>query len=376
MKRTNQFSSAIFEAIESRVLLSGASSITPGHIAMADANAFFSQPLVHQVSGSHSIHGGVVNKAPTKKTPSAKPAPKVTPKPAPKPTPKPAPKVTPKPAPKVTPKITPKHNPTPKFNQTPTLTPTPTPTPGLPPIAAEPALSFSFLHYQDFSKDPLFATSGPLENDVKQGASGDCWLLATLASVAKVDPSEIRNLVTAVGDGTYEVKFDIKGKFTTVRVDGQLPATADGTLAYAGLGTGGSIWVAIVEKAYAAVRTNAASYASLDSGWMDEAFAILGDTSASSFAADNAQSLLSTLSKDLSAGDSIVMGINQAADGAQLVAGHAYTVDSVTADASGNSVSLRLRNPWGVGGTNNDGYVTITGQQALDSMIGFTYAKV
>src|SRR6202023_2969401 len=99
------------------------------------------------------------------------------------------------------------------------------------------------------------------------------------------------------GDGTYEVKFDLAGKSTVDRVDGKLPATPGGSLAYAGLGTGGSIWVAIIEKAYAVARNNTHSYAALDSGWMDEAYAVLGDSSHSTFSADSAASLLSTLSK-------------------------------------------------------------------------------
>jgi len=52
----------------------------------------------------------------------------------------------------------------------------------------------------------------------------------------------------------------------------------------------------------------------------------------------------------------------------------------VITDSNGIAIGLVLRNPWGVDGTGNDGvndgYVTVTGQQAFDSMLGFSYAAV
>ena len=72
--------------------------------------------------------------------------------------------------------------------------------------------------------------------------------------------------------------------------------------------------------------------------------------------------------------------MNAPADGAPLLASHAYTVDGINVDATGNPITLRLRNPWGVDGAendgNNDGYVTVTAQQAYDSMLGVVSATV
>ena len=68
-----------------------------------------------------------------------------------------------------------------------------------------------------------------------------------------------------------------------VRVDADLPVGSWGGMAYAELGRQESLWVAIMEKAYACYRgagyadgTLAAGYDRLDGGWMDEAFATSG----------------------------------------------------------------------------------------------------
>ena len=109
---------------------------------------------------------------------------------------------------------------------------------------------------------------------------GDCWLLATLGSAVRTNPNSIRQTVVEFGDGTYAV--ELGGKF--YRVDGDLPtwSPTDTTLRFAGLGQSGSIWVAIVEKAYTSYRTAAGTYGGIDGGWPEEAFQAIGDSGFSS----------------------------------------------------------------------------------------------
>lgn len=234
--------------------------------------------------------------------------------------------------------------------------------------------------YQNFSSHPLFSPAGPSPDDVAQGDVGDCYFLSVLSSVAKIDPWKIRQSVLDMGDGTYLVQFNRAGGKVYVRVDGQLPTLGGGMPDYAGFGAQGSIWVAIIEKAYAVFRGPVSSYASIDGGWMDEAYAALGSPGKDLYGIGSPQELLVLIQHDLLAGLSVTYAVNMPADGAPLLASHAYTVDRVNVDSAGNPLSLRLRNPWGVDGAgndgNNDGYVTVTAPQAYDSMLGVVSAEV
>jgi hypothetical protein len=232
--------------------------------------------------------------------------------------------------------------------------------------------------YQSFSDHPLFGSAGPSANDVMQGQVGDCWYLAVLSSVAKIDPWKIRQSVLDMGDGTYLVQFSHGSSSVFVRVDDRLPATPSGNLDYANFGAQNSIWVAVMEKAYALFHGPTASYSSIDGGWMDEAYAALGATAQSIYSAAGPQALLAAIQQQLAAGKSVTYAANTPADGAPLLAGHAYSVDAVNMDQSGNPSSLRLRNPWGFDGAgsdgSNDGYITVTAQQAYDSLLGVVSA--
>jgi hypothetical protein len=234
--------------------------------------------------------------------------------------------------------------------------------------------------YADFSNNPLFSSAGPSENDIYQGQIGDCFFLSVLSSVAKIDSAKINQTVLDMGDGTYLVQFSKGTSNVFVHVDGQLPVLSNGQLDYAGLGAQGSIWVAIVEKAYASFRGTTSSYASINGGWMSESYSALGESSSSFYGGTGATALVATIQSAQAAGQSVTYGTVTVANGAPLIAGHAYTVDAVNVDGQGNVVSVRLRNPWGVDGAgndgHNDGYVTVTAQQLYASMAGIVTASV
>jgi hypothetical protein len=236
---------------------------------------------------------------------------------------------------------------------------------------AEPAVDAG-VTYTSFSNDPIFASGGPSANDIFQGNVGDCYFLAVLSSTAKVDPARIQQSVLDMGDGTVIVQLDKNGKAVYVHEDESLPVNSDGTLAYAGLGAQNCTWVGLMEKAWTYVRTNAASYDAINAGWMDEAYSALGASKVTStFTASSAASLLTLIQKDLAAGQGVTYATQSAPDGSGLIEDHAYTV------ISAGTNSLTLRNPWGVDadGTGN-GYVTITGAQALAAFTGMVAANV
>lgn len=245
----------------------------------------------------------------------------------------------------------------------------------------DPGLDTTAAKWKNFSSSPLFADNGPSADDVEQGYIGDCWFMSTLSAIAQTNANAIKQSVVELGDGTYAVQFsNNNGSKAFVRVDADLAVASWGGMQYAGLGAQNSVWVAIMEKAYASFRyAGAANYANLDGGWMDEAFGDLGYAASSIWDAESGNSLLGLIEQELAEGKAVTMAINQAKGGAPLIGCHAYTVVEVKTDAEGNK-TLVLRNPWAIDGAGsdgkNDGYVTITASQALASFWAVTSANV
>ena len=208
--------------------------------------------------------------------------------------------------------------------------------------------------YASFADRPLFADTGPTIGDVVQGQLGDCYFLSVLAAAADVQPQRVRDAVVDLGDGTYAVQF-ARGKTKTYhRVDADLPTDAWGRPAYAQLGAGGSLWVAVLEKAFTGFRTASYTYASIECGWMTEPAAALGMSYKSLDAATGGGGLLQLVGDAHDAGRATALATRAALDGEKFVSGHAYTVAGVNRGSGGAVVSLMLRNPWGT-----DGYTTL-----------------
>ena len=214
---------------------------------------------------------------------------------------------------------------------------------------------------KDFSNNWLFADWGPSINDVDQQDLGDCWLMAAAGAVAYESPNQIREIVADFGDGTYGVKLG--GKF--YRVDADL-ATWNATSTdqrFAGLGMQNSLWVAIVEKAYAHFRTGENTYASLNGGDPGTALAAYGVTdvqttyhAASSNDADAANNIYNAYRNWKPA----VVSVGSVPAGSKLVGGHAYTVVAAVRNSAGVVTSITLRNPWGGDDTGGNPFVTVT----------------
>ncbi len=240
---------------------------------------------------------------------------------------------------------------------------------------ADPGLDDPTARYKNFSSHPLFSGVGPSPDDVDQGYVGDCWFLSTLSSIARINPEAIRQAVVELGDGTYAVQFaHADGSKAYVRVDGDLPTASWGGMQYAEFGADKSIWVAIMEKAYACFRDGGvANYADLDGGWMSEAFTDLGYSSTEIWDAANGEDLFDGIAQDLADGKAVTIAINQPRNNCPCVGSHAYSVVSIDTDAQGNR-TMTLRNPWGIDGAGhdgmNDGYVRVTPLQAFTSYWG------
>ena len=146
------------------------------------------------------------------------------------------------------------------------------PKPSLP--AAEPRLPrgkdfngkpFNGLHFTPSAGD-LFV-GGASSRDVAQGNLGDCFFLASLAAVARLKPSLVKNAVRANKDGTFTVTFQQHTRGGTkpveITVDGTLPADAEGRRTFGRSTTRSERWPAIYEKAFASFK---GGYDRLDKG--------------------------------------------------------------------------------------------------------------
>ena len=235
-------------------------------------------------------------------------------------------------------------------------------------------------NYANFANLPLFASTGPSSQDISQGAVGDCWLMAALGAAAKSNPNSIIQTVVNLGDGTFAVEL---GGFY-YRVDADLPTINpfSNTLQFAGLGQQNSLWVSIVEKAYAFHRFGLNTYQSLNSGWPSTAFGQLGALNAAQVTFNNGTAALNYIQNELNQGKGVAVCVLNPPAGVPLVGTHCYIVEQVNYSmvdlGFGNTflmpVSVTLRNPWGfdgggnVDGNPNDGLVTVTGAQLVNSL--------
>ena len=242
--------------------------------------------------------------------------------------------------------------------------------------------------WDDFSDRPLFPAGGPSELDVDQNAAADCYLLASVSSLAKVAPRYLTDRIVDLGDGTYGVRFERDGRPEFVRVDGDLPVDGSGNPYFAGLGRGGAIWTAVMEKAWAFFRRDAGTYASTNFGRIAEAYDALGidstswATSATASAFSSRGGLLETIDSFLDKGYSVVYSTRDTQpSGSKVRPNHVVLVDRVVRDRSGNASGVVLRDQYktddpDVRDGSDDGYVTLTAAQAAAWMEGVSWVDV
>jgi len=216
-------------------------------------------------------------------------------------------------------------------------------------------------NYKNFRNNPLFADWGPNQNDIDQQDLGDCWLMAPMASIAQDNPTHIRHMVADFGDGTYGVRLGD----SFYRVDADLPTWNAWSTdqRFAGLGMQNSLWVAIVEKAYTHFRTGANTYASLASGWPEDAMRAYNLTSVDGEYFEDTTSDTSLANEVFTHyyhEQNTTICVWNPPTGSALVGSHCYSVFFVGRDTSGNVTSIILRNPWGGDDTGGNPFVVLT----------------
>jgi hypothetical protein len=210
---------------------------------------------------------------------------------------------------------------------------------------------------------PLYGPSGaPKYQDVNQGYVGDCYFVSSLGEVALQNPSAIENMISSNGNGTYSVRFFVRGQPDYVTVNTQLPTMtgyrwANGSqLEFANGNTDN--WVALVEKAYAQLnaQTNAPHGMALNAASDSYAGITAGNGSALTLITNQSEtpttlspttsssslgSILTNLASSFSAGEEVLMSTPWNSSG-NLVGDHMYMVTGVNA-ATG---ALTIQNPW------------------------------
>jgi hypothetical protein len=244
--------------------------------------------------------------------------------------------------------------------------------------------------WKDPKKFHLFPDGNVSVTDVNQSQkAGDCYLAATLASIAEVNPNLIKNGIKDNKDGTYKIRmYDPSGREIWVGVDDK----QDNGHHSAGK-HGVANWSSLYEKAYqkynsvyhadGAIENTGAGGAN-NGGFGPNVMKAFTGTDAPwkdmNEKTTKGEEVGKEIQKALTEGRPVTSGTanhHAVKGGVELKAGHAYSVTK--AYQKDGKWYVQVRNPWGWNPTDltdisrkkDNGYVTLSMDQFISCMGGY-----
>lgn len=223
----------------------------------------------------------------------------------------------------------------------------------------------SWCRVHDFCPAPELFKGTIDMNDLDQGAVGDCWLVAAIASLT-TKPDQIRSLFYPDHynkEGAYAVRFyaPMHQQWLWVLVDGYVPVSGVGTPYFMSAHNPGELWPMLLEKAFAKLHT---CYGGLDPalacGGVMAMKMMTGASECTSFVpvyATPIDEVWDCIKAHIDAGCSAACGVadenwgrhtNAAMDEVGVVYNHVFSCVGARQLSDGTRL-LRLRNPWGDG---------------------------